>query len=428
VTVIVPLSVLNQLPRDAFDWLVPGWLRERAVGLIRTLPREVRAQLVPAAEFASGALAGVKFGEGSFLAVLADRLGSLAGQVISPDSFQPHRLPPHLRMNIRVVDEAGRTLGESRDLTELREQLAGVARDAFRDLPPSPFVRDDLRRWDFGDLPESVPIHKPGITVQGYPAVVEEGNRVHLRLLDAPETAARAIRAGLRRLFMIQLTPEFDRIAQNLRELMSSAAYCERLAATTELQEAMLLAIADEAFFGADASIVRSQVDFADRAAEAWRRLPSAEQKITRITQETLEAHESLLRTLESDRIPTHQPAIRDIQEQVARLIPPNFPILTPPDWLPHLPRFLKAAQWRLRKLESRGSGKDAELAAQVRPFELRYIDLISRRPGLASDPHIVQFRWMIEELRVSLFAQELGTSQPVSPHRLQRLWEAIED
>jgi ATP-dependent helicase HrpA len=194
------------------------------------------------------------------------------------------------------------------------------------------------------------------------------------------------------------------------------------------LRQTMLVAIADQALFGELPAIVRTQAEFADRAASAWKRLSAAAEEIAEITSATLSAYHNVAKILETDRADTHQSALKDVREQVAALVPRDFLISVPVVWRAHLSRFLKAAELRLTKLKNWGPAKDSQLMAQIRPFVLQYRDRIARRPALAQHPEMVQFRWMIEELRVSLFAQELKTSVPISPQRLEKQWTLVRE
>ena len=428
VTVTVPLALLNQLDPRAFDWLIPGWIEERTVELIRTLPRPVRTRLVPAPEFSTRALQAMTFGEGSFLATLADRLGNLVGEVIPLSEFNPDGIPCHLAMRVRVVDEGGRTLAASRDLRELKERLADVTRQAFRDLPDTRFNRSNVTRWDFGDLPDSVTIRRPGITVLGYPAVAEEQQQAHLRLMDSPESAERAMRAGSRRLFLVQLGGELKYLARNIPGWSQMALRFAPIGPVERLRDTLLQAAADEALFGVDSRIVRTQRAFAERAAEAWKKLGVALDRVAGDADAALAAGHAVPRMLERGWPDRSQPALRDVRQQVAALLPPEFALSTPAAWRPHLARYLRAIEQRLTKLSGSTGARDAELMSQVRPLWQRYLDRVQRKPRLAEHPDMVQYRWMIEEFRVSLFAQELKTAFPVSQQRLDKLWAGIRE
>lgn len=426
VTVTVPLALLNQVDAQAFDWLIPGWVEEKTRELIRTLPKPVRTKLVPVPEFATRVLSMMRYREGSYLATLADRLGNLVGEVIPAGAFDVRVIPQHLVMRIRVVDEGGRTLAASRDLRELKERLADVTRDAFRDLPDTPFNRSNVTRWDFGDLPESVSVRRPGITVLGYPAVVEEKQQAHLRLLDSPEAADRAMRAGLRRLFLQQLGGELKYLARNIPGWGQMALHYAPIGPAERLRDTLLQAAADEALFGDDPRVVRTQREFADRAGQAWKKLAAALDRVAADAAATLAAYHSVSRLLERNWPDRFAAAVRDVRQQLAALVPPDFALSTPPAWRPHLARFLRAAETRVNKLSGTTGARDAELMSQVRPLWQRYLDAVARTPAVRDDPQAVLYRWMIEELRVSLFAQELKTSIAVSPQRVEKQWQSV--
>lgn len=428
VTATVPLTLLNQLDPLAFDWPVPGQVEEKIVALIRSLPRPQRTRLVPVPDVAKQVAGQIRYGEGGFLATVADRLGNLAGERIPAALFDLAAVPGHLIMRIRVADEGGRTLAASRDFAELRERLAGVTREAFKDLTDTPYHKSDLSRWDFGDLPASVTIRRPGITVLGCPALMEDGQKVHLRLLDSPEAAERAMRSGARRLFMRQLGQELKYLSRNIPGWSQMALQYAPIAPAERLRDTLLQAASDEALFGRDATVPRRQVEFAHLAADAWLRLADALERVAADAGATLAALHAVSRLLGQNWPDRFQPAVRDVRQQVAALVPPDFVLSTPPAWRGHLPRFLRAAEARLKKLAGTTGARDAEFSAVIRPLWQRYLDAVARKPRLAELPDADLYRWMVEELRVSLFAQELKTSIPISPARLDKQWLLVRD
>lgn len=428
VTVTVPLTLLNQIDPLAFDWPVPGWIEEKVAALIRTLPKPVRTRLVPVPEVAKRVAGEIRYGEGAFLATVADRLGCIAGERIAASAFDLEALPVHLRMRVRVVDEGGRTLASSRDVRDLKERLAGVTREVFKELSDTPYHRNDLSRWDFGDLPDSVTLRRPGITVLAYPALVEDGQKVHLRLMESAESADRAMRAGVRRLFLRQLGQESRHLARNIPGWGTMALQYAPIASAEVLRDSLLQAAADEALFGRDPSVPRKQLAFAHRAADAWARLAEALDRVAAEAADALAAHHAVARLLDQPWPDRFQGAVRDVRQQVQALLPPHFALSTPPAWRAHLPRYLRAAEVRLKKLTGTTGARDAEHMGVVRPLWQRYLDAVARAPRLVGHPEAVQYRWMIEELRVSLFAQELKTALPVSPARLDKQWLLVRD
>jgi ATP-dependent helicase HrpA len=332
-------------------------------------------------------------------------------------------------MNFRVVDTTGKTVAAGRDLEEIRRKLGLKARESFAAMPPGEFHRDRVIRWDFGDLPEHVELKRGGMTLLGYPTLLDEGAAVSLRVLDSPAAARAAMRGGLRRLFMIQVGEELKYLSRKLPNLEQMCLHYALLGRCDEMKKDLLTAIADAALFdGADdeaAAKVRTRDAFAKQAEAGWRRLTTAGAEVTATAAETLALFHDVSGRLSQDFPPLLLPAARDLRDQVARLVPPRFLVRTPAHWLRHLPRFLRGMQIRLQKLFNAGLARDAAAAMDLGPLWKQYVEREQQHlaRGL-HDPALAQFRWMLEELRVSLFAQELKTSVPVSVKRLEAMWE----
>ena len=432
VTAIVPLAALNQLPADRFEWLVPGMLEEKVVALIRSMPKPLRVQFIPAPEVAAAATASLTFGAGSLLDALALTLGKRAGTTLARTVFDEAAIPEHLKTNFRVVDAAGKTVAAGRDLNEIRRKLGIKARESFAAMPPSEFHRDGLTRWDFGDLPEQVELRRHGMTLMGYPSLVDDGSSVSLRVLDSPAAARAAMRGGLRRLFMIQVAQELRDLSRRLPGIDAMCLFYSRLGPCDELKRDLLAAAADRALFGDDddeaANRIRTRDAFAARAEAGWRRLTPAANEVARSVAETLALYHELGKRLSEDFPPLLLSSAADLRDQLARLVPKRFVARTPSVWLRHLPRFLKGMQIRLQKLSNAGLARDANAFHEMRPLWRQYVEREQAHAtrGLR-DPALAQFRWMLEELRVSLFAQELKTSVPVSVKRMEALWESVQ-
>lgn len=428
VTATVPIAQLNQLPQEPFDWLVPGYLSEKVTELIRTLPKDVRVQFVPVPETVKTVLPMLKFGDGSLHQQLAWQLGKIAGQTISPAAFCADYLPDYLRMNFRVVDEVGKTLAVGRDLEAIRRKLRVELKQTFEELPTSQWHRDGIVRWDFDDLPEVVEIKRPGLVVRGYPAIVDKGAGVSLRLLDSPRLAAEATLAGLRRLFLLQLGS--DRVKHLQRHLPGIDQMCLRYATMgpcDELKRDLLVVTADRALYGDDQVTIRHRDDFVGRAEGAWQRLSASSREVSDVVGQTLDLYQSLAQRL-SQRVPPLLAAnVADIRQHLSDLLPRGFVSSTPWNWLKHFPRYLKAIELRLTKLMNAGATRDTQAMNQVRPLWKKYVDRqeLHELQGI-EDAILAQYRWMIEELRVSLFAQELKTAHPVSVKRLEQLFADV--
>ena len=416
------------MPPEPFEWLVPGWLGEKVAELIGTLPKDLRVKFVPVPETVKSVLPTLKFGDGSLYDQLAWQLGKMIGQTVSPLAFSPDQIPVWLSTHFRVVDETGRTLESGRDLEAIRRKLKVELKRTFDSLPTGTWHRDNVTRWDFPDLPEQVEVKRPGIAVRGYPAVVEQGaSAVGLRLMDSPAIAAAATRLGLRRLFLMQIGDQVRQLARGLPNIDRMALHYATIGPGDELKRDMVNLAASRALFGDDDVLVRQRDEFIHRAERAWQRLSEAGREAATAVGESLELLQSLRLRLSSPIAPLLAPNIADLRQQLVDLFPPGFIAKTPWVWLKHYPRYLKAADQRLKKLLNAGATRDTQAMNEARAFWKRYLDRRSSHEARnIDDPALARFRWMIEEFRVSLFAQELKTAHPVSAKRLDQLWAEI--
>ncbi|HTL28921.1 MAG TPA: ATP-dependent RNA helicase HrpA, partial [Tepidisphaeraceae bacterium] len=415
VTVRIPLTALNQIPPEPFEWVVPGLLEEKVLTLIRSLPKPLRVNFMPAGDTARDAARSMPFRVGSLLQSLAQWLGKRAGVVIRESDFDLSTLPDYLRTNFAVIDEFGNTVGTGRDLRKLREEVGAAASETFALSPESEFTIDEITSWDFGDLPERVEIRRHGMTLYGYPAIVDQGNVVGIRLLDSPEAADAEMRRGLKRLFMLQLKKEFTQLARSIPNMQQMCLWWSTRGSCDELKEDLLNAIADSAFFG-EKRVIRTREAFIELANEGWRHLSEASRAISAVVQQTLANLHEVEKQLGGRLPPTWSNAAVDIRAQLSNLVYPGFISQTPPLWLKHLPRFVAGTMVRLQKLANAGLARDEAAMATIGALWKQYSERLEKhRKARIVDPAIEQYRWMLEELRVSLFAQELKTSVPVS-------------
>jgi ATP-dependent helicase HrpA len=300
-------------------------------------------------------------------------------------------------------------------------------------MPPTQFHRDKVIRWDFGDLPTSFEVQRHGLTLLGFPALREMSDHtVALRLFDSEPAARAAHRIGLRRLFMIQVGSELKYILSHLKDADRLALQYATIGSGAEFRRDLAVAVADAAFHDGEAEDddgweIRTQAAFAARAETSWKRLAAAGNDVVRVVSETLAMHHDLSEQLGRDFPPMLLSSARDMRDQLSRLIYKGFIGVTPYRWLRHYPRYLKGLQIRLAKLMNAGLSRDAAVMSEVIPLWRRFLEReqLHRDRGV-SDPAMERYRWAVEELRVSLFAQELKTPQPVSPKRLDTMWEAV--
>jgi ATP-dependent helicase HrpA len=457
-TVTVPLFVLNQVSEERAEWLVPGMLKEKVQALLKSLPQRPRSRFVPLPEsaqrLATELSEPVAWGHGSLTEALLRRVREITSLDVKRADFKLDMLPAHLFMNIRVVDEHGRQLGMGRNLGALKAELGAQARGAFQalasvkglasaapeDAPlpargdvsaasgakarPEPVRAGDIpaaaqrhTTWTFGELPELMEVRKGGTRLVGFPALVDQGDAVTIEVFDEPEVAATRHRAGLRRLFALQIRDALKYLEKNLPDLQKMAVAYMPLGTQEELRDQIVEVALERAFMLEP--LPADQAGFARRVEEGRGRLTLIANEVARLASVILAEYAAALRKIRDTR---NQPeATADATGQLQRLMPKRFLAVTPWGALQHFPRYLKAISLRLDKLRS-DPARDAARLAELKPQEQRYWRLVAERKG-AVDPRMQEFRWLLEELRVSFFAQELRTPQPVSVKRLDKLW-----
>ena len=425
ITAIIPLAELNDLPSEPFDWLVPGFRQELFLTLLRTLPRPLRVMFVPAPDHANAAAAELTSADGPVLDTLARYLGKVGGEPVRAGDFKPGMLPTYLQMNYRIVDAESNEVAAGRDLPRIRRDLGMRARASFTTNPPPRWNKDNLKRWDFGELPESVEISHGGVTVSGYPALIDAGDSVSLRLLESKYTALESTRAAIRRLFMIQVREELRYLERTIPEIERLSLFYATIGRADDLIDELIVAIADRAMFAeTEPSTIRSHGAFAGAAEIAWRRLTASAGEVIGVVRQTLDAHQTLDIALSEDFPPLWLDSIRDMRDQLAHLIHDGFISRTRFKFLQRLPRYLAALTLRLKKLANAGLTRDVQGLKEVGPLWSSFKDQERRHKEAGTfDDEFAEFRWQIEELRVSVFAQELKAATPVSVQRLQTQW-----
>ncbi len=424
VTATVPLALLNQLDPTRAEWLVPGMIREKITYLVKALPKTIRRVCVPVPDFVTGFLEQVKSGEGELLPALAAYIQQRTELKLSVSDWD-EPVPAHLLMNFRVVDDAGRELAMGRDWLALRNQLGQAAQLTFRNASPD-IEKTGLKQWDFGDLPERLDFSRNGLQMTGYPALEDNGDSVSVKLFDTAQAAQAAHRKGVRKLMRFELKEQMKQLEKGLPGFNQYALLLRNIMTPDELKEDMLTAIADRAFIGEDA-LPRSNAEFMALKQRARTRLPAVVEGAGRLAQGIATEYQPLLQKLGS--LPGNMARLKkEVEEQLSRLLPKRFFTQTPWERLQHLPRYLKALRLRLDKYPN-SVERDARSAQAVQQLWQRWEERVaaSRKSGGASEA-LEDFRWLIEELRVSLFAQELKTPFPVSVKRLEKIWSELGD
>ncbi len=491
VTVRVPIESLGQLDEARCHWLVPGMLVDKVHALVKGLPKSTRMALVEGdtaggARRAAEQLAGVlAFGAGSLPEALSEAAEVLRSVKVPPAQWPLAGIPDHLRLRVVVVDAQGKELGASRDIADLVKRLLPRAQRAVAGLARAKFTRTGLTTWDFGDLPERAEVDG----VLAHPALVDEGDSVTLTLAESPEAAARLTRAGVRRLLALACLEEVSHRLTGLPAWTEMLKHYAPLGSAADLRADLVDVIVDRAFLTGQGG-VRSAADFDSLQTAHWGRLAQATIETGTLVATILATRQRIAGKIGSGVPRTWAVSVNDIREHAAYLLPPRFVRHTPPEHLRHVPRYIEAVWQRMVKLREEGSPREARALAEVAPAwkrftgwvaaaHVRAMALESERgeeaeamSGGARDTHhagklaptgkkghalppvrgkrrsvvavpsdaaawaaletslppaVRTYRWMLEEFRVSLFAQELGTAYTVSAKRLDEAWAKVD-
>ncbi|MGZ8289141.1 MAG: ATP-dependent RNA helicase HrpA [Telluria sp.] len=485
VTLSVPLFALNQLPRERAEWLVPGMLKEKVHLLLKSLPQKLRRHCVPLPDFAAKFCERIsdagKFGRGDLVdAVIADIRAQTGIAVLTTD-FKMETLPAHHFMNFKVIDEHGRQLDMGRNLAALQDEFGKQARQSFQKLAegkaqavglsaasqaalagaapagkanafagakgnaapataaaapagkggkampaaetaaPSITQHTGLTSWTFGELPELLEIVQGKLTLIGFPALVDKGTHCDLEVFDDPAVAARTHRLGLRRLFALQFRDQLKFVEKNIPGMQQMGMQFMALGSQEELRDQIIQKAIDIACL--QDPLPADAAAFNKRKEEGKSRLGLLVNEIARLVGQVLAEYHGLPKKLQN----IQQHAAADIQGQLQGMVHKRFVADTEYAQLSHFPRYLKAINVRLEKLRG-DPARDARLMAEWNQSASHFLRAAKDRlSGKNTDPKMVEFRWMLEELRVSLFAQELRTPMPVSGKRLQKVWESMQ-
>ncbi|WP_041758491.1 ATP-dependent RNA helicase HrpA [Paraburkholderia phytofirmans] len=475
VTLAVPLYALNQVDARRCEWLVPGMLKEKTQLLLKSLPQKLRRHCVPLPEYAAGFVdrhSGPRFGAGGLLESLIADVREQTQVAMKQSDFKLETLPPHLFMNFKVVDEHGRQLAMGRNMSQLRAELGGQAQQHFQKIASSAAgaaladaggggvatpaqttgaagagalrgkggvgaasgpqtapqggaqgtaLYERLTTWNFGKLPELLEIRRGGQTLFGYPALVDRGTHCDVEVFDSPDEAARIHRAGLRRLFALQLKEPIKYLEKNLPGLREMAMQFMPRGTQEELRDQLIDTALDRACL--QDPLPDDDVSFHTRRDEGRSRLTLLAQEIARLVGQILGEYASVAKKLVQAK--SFTAAYADLQNQLDGLIGKRFVVDTPYAQLAHFPRYLKGIALRIDKLKA-DPARDARQFAEFQPLLQNYQRAVAQRGGVL-DPRLSEFRWLLEELRISLFAQELRTPMPISVKRLYKVWESMQ-
>ncbi|HEX7167565.1 MAG TPA: ATP-dependent RNA helicase HrpA [Acidimicrobiales bacterium] len=419
VTVHVPLDVLNQVTPAGFDWQVPGLREELVTALIRSLPKAYRRNFVPAPDHARAFLASATPADGRLLDVLADRLGRMTGDAIPPESWQLDRVPPHLRATFSITAEDGREFAVGKDLDALKRKLQPRVRAAIADAVPD-IERTGATAWSFGTIPRAVETVRGGRAVRGYPALVDEGATVGVRVLPTADDQERAMWAGTRRLLTLTMPSPVKAVQSSLTNEAKLALAFAPHASPAELFDDCVAAAIDRLIADHGGPAWDDEA-FAKLRDHVRGDVVPAAAEIGAIAGRILVAVRSVETRLDRLTAPAFVAATMDVRTQLPRLVPPGFATRFGARRLPDVLRYVEAIDRRLDKLPQ-NPARDTELLRKVQRLDDEYRSVVAALPPERLGGSDVDGpRWMLEELRVSFFAQTLRTAYPVSEERIRR-------
>ncbi|WP_447592527.1 ATP-dependent RNA helicase HrpA [Aquipseudomonas campi] len=428
VTLRVPAPLLPQLPSERLDWLVPGLLEAKAIALVRNLPKALRKNFVPVPDFVGAALSKLTFGQGSLPDNLGRELTRMTGARVSEEAWAEAaaQLDSHLKMNLEVVDAKGKFLGEGRDLAELTARFAEASQAALA-IPQTDKAQKPVEAKVFAEVAEKTQQKIAGLSMTVFPALVEEGGVVKEGRFPTQAEAEYQHRRALQKLLLQQLSEPAKFLRSKLPGLTDLGLLYRDMGRVDGLVEDILLASLDSCILDGEATLPRDGAALAALAEKKRGAWAEHAERLAKLTLDILKLWHGLQKRFKGKIDLAQAVALNDIKAQLANLVYPGFVRETPAEWLKELPRYLKAIEQRFDKIGAqlqRDRVWSGELAGYWEQYRAR---LAKHGQEGKRDPQLQLYRWMLEEYRVSLFAQQLGTKQAVSDKRLSKLWSAVE-
>ena len=426
VTLQVPVMALKQLPSQRLEWLVPGLVREKCIALVKGLPKAIRRNFVPVPDFVDAALDNLSPSNEPLTRKLGEQLRRMTGVSIDDSAWQQVELPAHLEMIVKVVDDQGKVLAQGRDTERLQDALESRAEQALSSAIENSGEDSvaDATDWQFGPLPKELKTERGGMQVTVYPALEDLGGNVRLtRYLD-PLTAENETRKAVARLMLNRLGNTLDDIERRLPQFKEAALLFAPVGQAKALLDDLLLATAMSHFLARELprDKARFEVLFEKERGDF---VPALEQA-SRNLYAAMNGFHGVMKRLKGKINLALANSMADLKFQLEHLVYPGFLVETPPEWLTELDRYFEAAAIRYEKM-AREMGREREFLHTIEPLWSRYAQKQEqqRKQGVR-DPELVLYRWMLEEFRVSWFAQQLGTRMPVSVKRLDKQWASV--
>ena len=423
VNIQVPVEFLHVLGVHRLEWLVPGLLRDKCVNLVKGLPKAIRKHFVPVPQFVDKALLSLTASDTPLTEALGEKLSNISHHRVSPEDWDDQCIDDFYRMNIQVLDEDGRVIDQHREIHVLRERYREQVQQTIAKVGDE-FEHENVTGWSFGELKEAMELRRGSVTIKAYPALVTEKEKVHVRMLDNPSEAAMENRLGQVRLAMLRCPQICKYLKKQLLKGKDLGLTVVDLGKREQVIDDIIVAATADALFG-DGDIVRTEDEF-KRYVEAGKAdIVVIAERYEKTLSEALTAVVAIKKAIKSKRSAFVLAfAVGDINQHLTQLFYPQFLYRTPLTWFEQYPRYLKAMLHRIEKAAQNPSA-DKQHSDCLQAFWDRHSARLQKE-GVASyenNEEWQKFRWMLEELRVSFFAQNLKTTVPVSQKRLEKQW-----
>ena len=428
VTLTLPVQALQLLPRHRMEWLVPGMLYDKCVAMVRALPKPVRKNFVPVPDFVKGAMEALTACDEPLTEMLGRQLTRMSGVRIADDAWSTDNLDPHFFMNYRVLDDDGNLLGQGRDLNALRQKYAEMSQDSIRKLSKSHLEQEGLKDWSCGELPGEITRKAGGLILKSYPALVDQKDSVAVQLFESAALAEAENYKGLCRLLRIKCSNQLKFALGKMQQLKATKLLATNLLNHKMLEDDLQNLLIAGVFLNKDQSRPKNRDEFIELIEKHKGDLVPFAEKIDPLLNEIFRRASNISRQLKGKINFDRALAMADIKQHLSRLLSPGFMQQASMEWLSHYPRYLHAIEIRLEKLPAQVN-RDLAWTEELNLLWQKYAKRqeIHHQHKMV-DTGLQQFYWMVEEYRVSLFAQQLGTRFPVSDKRLRKLWSEVQE
>lgn len=426
VTLHTPLALLNQLPVNRLEWLVPGMLREKCMAILKGLPKQIRKNFVPIPDYVEAITERISYADGDFYEALSLQLKRMSGVLVEPSVLRDVPLDGHHLINLKLLDDKGKVLAESRDLQALQHRYADRVAEALQQGPGEKWGRDGITSWDFGELKESIRLRQAGgIEVEAYPALQDKGESVALTVVTHRAEADELSANGVVRLALLSLSEPVRYARKQLPDIDRSVIYVAKLMDKRALQD-QCIHQAIRQLMQLDDSLPRNEKDFKQRLERCRASLVERAEQVARFAYGCHQQYHEIQKQLKGRIDLSEAVVLNDVKNQLAHLMVANYLATTSWQELQHYPRYLKAIEIRLEKFR-RNLAKERLWSEEIGRYWQQYQQRLDQhRKNGVQDTELFAFRWMLEEYRVSLFAQQLGTQYPVSEKRIKQQWQKV--